>query len=84
VSLEVISDAVFSGLPLFWGLGYALLGLGILLGKGRFPKVLAWLLFLGGLMMIPGAFIGSAGFLIFVILILVTVVSGGFLLRRAG
>ena len=56
----------------------------MILEKGPLPKVLAWLLFLGGLMMIPGAFIGAAGFLIFVILILVTVVSGGFLLRRAG
>ena len=84
VSLEVISEAVFSGIPLFWGLGYALLGLGMILEKGPLPKVLAWLLFLGGLVMIPGAFIGAAGFLIFAILILVTVVSGGFLLRRAG
>ena len=84
VSLELISDAVFSGLPLFWGLGYALLGLGMILEKGPLPKVLAWLLFLGGLVMIPGAFIGGAGFLIFLILMVVMVVSGGFLLRRTG
>ena len=83
VSLVVISDAVWSGIPLFWGLGYALLGLGMILEKGPLPKVLAWILFLGGLAMMPGAFIGFAGFLLFVILILVVVASGVFLLRRS-
>ncbi len=83
VSLELISEAVFLGVPMFWGIGYTLLGLGMILEKGPLPTVLAWLLFLGGLGMIPGAFIGSAGFLIFTVLVLVVVVSGVFLLRRS-
>ena len=83
VSLEIMGDAVFGAIPLFWGFGYALLGLGIILEKGPLPTILAWLLFLGGLAMIPGAFIGAAGFLIFMIMILLVVISGGFLLRRS-
>ena len=83
VSLEIIGDAAFAAIPLFWGLGYALLGLGIILEKGPLPKVLAWILFLGGLAMIPGAFIGAAGFLIFMIMILVVIITGGFLRRRS-
>lgn len=83
VSMEVIGDAVFSGIPLFWGLGYVLLGLGMLLGKGPLPVVLAWILFLGGLIMLPGPFIGFAGFLIFAILTLVVVISGVFLIRQS-
>ena len=83
VSLEIMGDAAFGALPLFWGLGYALLGLGMILEKGPLPTVLAWILFLGGLAMMPGAFIGFAGFLIFMILMLVVVASGVFLLRRS-
>ena len=83
VSLEIMGDAGFGAIPLFWGFGYALLGLGIILEKGPLPTILAWLLFLGGLAMIPGAFIGAAGFLIFMIMILLVVISGGFLLRRS-
>ena len=85
VALELIGDGAFRATPLFWGLGYGLLGLGMILDKGPLPTVLAWLLFLGGLTMLAtGAIIGSAGFLIFVMLLLVVVTSGVFLLRRAG
>ncbi len=83
VSLELVSEAVFLGVPLFWGLGYVVLGLGMILEKGPLPTVLVWLLFLGGLGMVPGAFIGFAGFLIFLVLVLVVVTSGVFLLRRS-
>ena len=83
-SLEMMGDAAFRATPLFWGIGYALLGLGMILEKGPLPTVLAWLLFLGGLAMLSmGAFIGGAGFLIFLIMILVVVISGVFLLRRS-
>ncbi len=85
VSLEMMGDAAFRATPIFWGIGYALLGLGMILEKGPLPTVLAWLLFLGGLAMLStGAFIGGFGFLIFLIMILVVVISGVFLLRRTG
>ena len=91
VSLELIGDAVFSGIPLFWGLGYTLLGLGLIMEKGPLPTVLAWLLFLGGLVMVLGTFMGTAGltfmeaagFIVFALSALVVVISGVFLLRRA-
>lgn len=84
VSLEMIGDAAFRATPLFWGIGYALLGLGMILEKGPLPTILAWLLFLGGLAMFStGAFIGAAGFLIFLIMIIVVVISGVFLLRQS-
>ena len=84
VSLAMIGDAAFRATPLFWGIGYALLGLGMILEKGPLPTILAWLLFLGGLaMLFTGAFSGAAGFLLFAIMILLVVISGVFLLRRS-
>ncbi len=84
VSLEIMGDAAFGAFPLFWGLGYALLGLGMILEKGPLPIALAWLIFLVGLAMLStGAFIGAAGFFLFVIMVLLMVISGVFLLRRS-
>ena len=83
VSLELISNSAFSGMPLFWGLGLALLGLGMLLEKRPLPTVLSGLLFLIGLAMFPATLIlGGAGFLVFAVSILLVVVSGVFLLRQ--
>jgi hypothetical protein len=83
VSLELISDSAFMGMPVFWGLGLILLGLGMLLEKRPLPTVLSGLLCLIGLVMFPAALIlDDVGFLVFAISILLVVVSGVFLLRQ--
>jgi hypothetical protein len=83
VSLELISDSAFMGMPVFWGLGLALLGLGMLLEKGPLPTVLSGLLCLIGLVMFPAALIlDDIGFLVFAISIVLVASSGGVLLRQ--
>ena len=83
VSLELISDSAFMGMPVFWGLGLALLGLGMLLEKGPLPTVLSGLLCLIGLVMFPAALIfDDIGFAVFAISIVLVASSGGVLLRQ--
>ena len=83
VSLELISDSAFMGMPVFWGLGLALLGLGMLLEKRPLPTVLSGLLCLIGIVMFPAALIlDDIGFLVFAISIVLVASSGGVLLRQ--
>ena len=83
VSLELISDSAFMGMPVFWGLGLALLGLGMVLEKKPLPTILSGLLCLIGIVMFPAALIlDDIGFLVFAISILLVVVSGVFILRQ--
>ena len=83
VSLELISDSAFMGMPVFWGLGLALLGLGMLLEKRPLPTVLSGLLCLIGIVMFPAALIlDDIGFGVFAISIVLVASSGGVLLRQ--
>ena len=83
VSLELISDSAFMGMPVFWGLGLALLGLGMLLEKRPLPTVLSGLLCLIGIVMFPAALIlDDIGFAVFAISIVLVASSGGVLLRQ--
>jgi len=83
VSLELISDSAFMGMPVFWGLGLALLGLGMLLEKRPLPTILSGLLCLIGIVMFPAALIlDDIGFAVFAISIVLVASSGGVLLRQ--
>ena len=79
-----MAESTFMGFPIFLGLGYILLGLGLLLEKGTLPIALAGLLLLAGVVMLPGILLDPGfGFLVFAISMLVVVASGVFLLRRS-
>ncbi len=84
VSVELMAESTFMGFPLFLGLGYILLGLGLLREKDTLPVALTGLLLLAGVVMLPGTLLDPGiGFLVFAISMLVVVASGVFLLRRS-
>ena len=86
VSLELLSGAVWSGMPLFWGLGFVLLGLGIVMEKTSLPVVLGALMALVGGLLFIGLLLSlndGLGFVVFLLSILITFISGVVLLRRS-
>jgi hypothetical protein len=83
VTMDMITDGVFSGMPVFWALGLALLGIGLVMEKGFLPIWISWLFLVIGLVGIPGVLIlGEAGFIIFMISLVGTVASGVVLFMR--
>ena len=84
VTMDMITDGVFSGMPVFWALGLALLGIGLVMEKGFLPIWISWLFLVIGLVGIPGVLIlGEAGFIIFMISLVGTVASGVVLFMRS-
>ena len=84
--LELLSGAVWTGMPLFWGLGFVLLGLGIVMEKTSLPVVLGALMALGGGLLFIGLLLSlndGLGFVVFLLSILITFISGVVLLRRS-
>ena len=84
VTLELASESAWYGFPQLLGVGYALLGLGLVLERNPLPRVLAGLFVLAGIalfILAPGG--DGLGFLLFLISILLVITSGIFLLRRS-
>ena len=83
ITIDMIADSVFNGMPVFWALGIALLGLGIVMEKGFLPSWIGGLMLVSGLAGIPGVLIlGEAGFIIWIITIVAAVASGVVLFMR--
>ena len=86
-SLEITSNGLFSAVPLFWGLGTILLGLGITREEGSVPAIMGWLLALAGVGMLSGVFIdignSPLGMVIWLGMSLVVVATGVVSLRKA-
>ena len=83
ITIDMIADSVFNGMPVFWALGIALLGLGIVMEKGFLPSWIGGLMLVSGLAGIPGVLIlGDAGFIIWIITIVAAVASGVVLFMR--
>ena len=83
VTLELASESAWYGFPQLLGVGYTLLGLGLVLERNPLPRVLAGLFVLAGLATFILAPINDGlGFLLFLISILLVITSGIFLLRQ--
>ena len=81
--MSMIADAVFSGMPVSWALGIALLGLGLVMEKGFLPIWIGGLMLVSGLAGIPGVLaLGEAGFIIWIITLVAAVASGVVLFMR--
>ena len=77
ITLDIIAESIFSGMPVFWALGIALLGLGLVMEKGFLPTWIGGLMLVSGLAGIPGVLaLGEAGFIIWIITIVASVSSG--------
>ena len=85
ITMDMLAEAVFSGMPVFWALGIALLGLGLIIEKGFLPIWIGGLMLVSGLAGIPGVLaLGEAGFLIWLVTLIAAVASGVVLLMRRG
>jgi len=83
VTLELASESAWYGFPQLLGVGYTLLGLGLVLERNPLPRVLAGLFVLAGVATFILAPINDGlGFLLFLISILLVITSGIFLLRQ--
>ena len=83
VTLELASESAWYGFPQLLGVGYTLLGLGLVLERNPLPRVLAVLFVLAGVATFILAPINDGlGFLLFLISILLVITSGIFLLRQ--
>ena len=83
VTMDMITDGVFSGMPVFWALGVALLGIGLVMEKGFLPIWIGGLMLVTGLVGIPGVLIlGDAGFIIWMLTLVAAVASGVVLFMR--
>ena len=83
VTLDMTADGIFSGMPVFWALGVALLGIGLVMEKGFLPIWIGGLMLVTGLVGIPGVLIlGDAGFIIWMLTLLAAVASGVVLFMR--
>ena len=79
----MIADSVFSGMPVFWALGIALLGLGLRIEKGFLPIWIGGLMLVIGLVGIPAILIlGDAAFILWIITLVLAVASGVVLFMR--
>jgi hypothetical protein len=87
VSMEIISTGVFGAVPMFWGLGVALLGLAITRENGHVPATMGWILALCGIGMLSGTFIdfnsNPLGMVIWLGMSIAVVATGVVSLRRA-
>ena len=83
ITLDIIAESIFSGMPVFWALGIALLGLGLVMEKGFLPTWIGGLMLVSGLVGIPGVLaLGEAGFIIWLITLVAAVASGVVLFMR--
>ena len=83
ITLDIIAESIFSGMPVFWALGIALLGLGLVMEKGFLPIWIGGLMLVSGLVGIPGVLaLGEAGFIIWLITLVAAVASGVVLFMR--
>ncbi len=87
VSMEIISTGVFGAVPMFWGLGVALLGLAITRENGHIPATMGWILALVGIGMLSGTFIdfnsNPLGMVIWIGMSIAVVATGVVSLRKA-
>ena len=85
ITVDMVAEAIFMGMPVFWALGIALLGLGLVMEKGFLPIWIGGLMLVSGLAGIPGVLaLGEAGFLIWLVTLIAAVASGVVLLMRRG
>ena len=85
ITVDMVAEAIFMGMPVFWVLGIALLGLGLVMEKGFLPIWIGGLMLVSGLAGIPGVLaLGEAGFLIWLVTLIAAVASGVVLLMRRG
>ena len=83
ITISMVADSVFAGMPLFWCLGIALLGLGLVMEKGFLPIWIGGLMLVVGLVGIPGILIlGDLGFILWLITLVLAVASGVVLFMR--
>ena len=83
ITISMVADTVFAGMPLFWCLGIALLGLGLVMEKGFLPIWIGGLMLVIGLVGIPGILIlGDLGFILWLITLVLAVASGVVLFMR--
>ena len=83
ITMDMLAEAVFSGMPVFWALGIALLGLGLIIEKGFLPIWIGGLMLVSGLAGIPGVLaLGEAGFIIWIITLVAAISSGVVLFMR--
>ena len=83
ITLDIIAESIFSGMPVFWALGIALLGLGLIIEKGFLPIWIGGLMLVSGLAGIPGVLaLGEAGFIIWIITLVAAIASGVVLFMR--
>ena len=83
VTLDMTADAIFGGMPVFWALGVALLGIGLVMEKGFLPVWISGLMLVTGLAGIPGVLaLGEAGFFIWMLTLVAAVASGVVLFMR--
>tara|TARA_A100001037_G_scaffold4277_1_gene4146 strand:- start:1852 stop:2448 length:597 start_codon:yes stop_codon:yes gene_type:complete len=83
ITISMVGDSVFAGMPLFWCLGIALLGLGLVIEKGFLPIWIGGLMLVAGLVGIPGIWIlGEQGFILLLITLVPAVASGVVLFMR--
>ena len=83
VTMDMIADGIFSGMPVFWALGVVLLGIGLVMEKGFLPIWIGGLMLVTGVVGIPGVLIlGDAGFIIWMLTLVAAVASGVVLFMR--
>ena len=83
ITISMVADSVFAGMPLFWCLGIALLGLGLVIEKGFLPIWIGGLMLVVGLVGIPAILIlGDAAFILWLITLVLAVASGVVLFMR--
>ena len=83
ITIDMTADGIFSGMPVFWALGVALLGIGLVMEKGFLPIWIGGLMLVTGLVGIPGVLIlGDAGFIIWMLTLVAAVASGVVLFMR--
>jgi len=85
VTIRVVGDALWAGLFFFWGIGFIFVGAALVMQK-RLHLVVDWIFVIFGalfviLSVIPLDLAQNAGFIIFGIMVLNTVVAGIFQLR---
>ena len=86
-ALSITSDGLFGAMPMMWGLGTILLGLGKTRDEGATPAVMGWILALFGVGMLSGTFISFGnsliGMVVWLGMSIATVATGVTTLRKA-